>query len=155
MLINTIHFGEIEVDESNVIHFEDGLPGFEDVKKFVLLDTLEPDDTFKVLQAVEQPHPAFAVVNPFDVKSDYEVTIDDSTRISLGISDSNDVAICSVVSIPEKITRMTANLMAPIVINTVTKMGRQMIMNNSGYTTKHYILDEVLTSGLKSNKTEE
>lgn len=154
MLINTMYFGEVEVDENSIINFEEGVPGFEDVKRFVLLNTNEEDDSFKILQAVDNTHPAFAVVNPFEVKADYEITIDDTTKESLLIENEKQIAVCSVVTIPDKITRMTANLMAPIVINTTNNKARQMIMNNSDYTTQHFILDEVLTSILPVSKTE-
>ena len=148
MLVTTTHFGEVEVDENSIIHFEEGLLGFEDVKKFVMLDCTDNGETFKVMQAVEKPYPAFAVINPFEVSSDYEVEIDDLTKENLAIKDSNEIAICSIVTIPDKITRMSANLLAPVVINTTNNKARQMVMQNSTYTTKHYILDEVLSTAL-------
>lgn len=152
MLITTAHFGELEISKDSIIHFEEGIPGFEELKEFVFLNYDDTDDTFKILQSVDSSDTAFAVVNPFEVKEDYEVTIDDTTIENLEIKDNSDVAICSITTIPDKITRMSANLLAPIVINTTNNKGKQMIMHNSQYTTKHYILDEVLSSALPKSE---
>lgn len=150
MKINTLHFGELEIDENSILCFEEGIPGFEDIKKFVVLtdEIGETDKTsetpFRWLQAVEQEHPAFVMVNPFEVKTDYEFDIDDATIEMLDIKNPSDVAIYSIVVIPEDITQMTTNLKAPIIINTANNKGRQMIMDKSQYETKHYILHEII-----------
>lgn len=148
MIVTTMHFGEVEVSEDSIIHFEEGIPGFEDLKRFVVLDYDDAGETFKILQSVDNSHTAFAVVNPFEVRSDYELTVDETTIENLGIKDTNELAICSIVTIPDKITKMSANLLSPVVINTTNNKAKQMIMHNSSYTTKHYILDEILSTVL-------
>ncbi len=156
MLITTTHFGEVEVEKDNIIYFEEGIPGFEDLKKYVILDYADTDNTFKVLQSVENSSVSFAVINPFDVKEDYEVTIDDQTMESLSIKETTDLAVCSIVTIPDKITRMSTNLLSPIIINTTNNKAKQMVMHNSSYQIKHYILDEILSTAIPTvtSKTE-
>lgn len=144
MIIKTMHFGEVEVDEKSIIHFEEGIPGFDDIKSYVVLSDGNKDTPFRWLQAVEQPHPAFAIISPFEVNKDYEVEIDKATEEALEIKDSSEVVIYSIVVIPEDISKMTANLKAPIIINTANNKGKQMIMDNSLYDIRHYILDELL-----------
>lgn len=39
MLLKTRHFGEIEIDENKIIRFDDGLPGFNHVRQFIILET--------------------------------------------------------------------------------------------------------------------
>lgn len=147
MKIKTLHFGEIEIDEKSILRFEEGIPGFEDIKSFAVLTNeiggME-ETPFMWLQAVEQEFPAFVIVNPFEIKPDYEFEIDDSTIEMLEIKEPGDVAVYSIVVIPDDVSQMTTNLKAPIIINTANNKGRQMIMDKSPYETKHYILHEIL-----------
>lgn len=144
MKINTLHFGQLEIDENSVLKFEEGLPGFEDIKSFIVLTNDIGETPFRWLQSVEQEFPAFVIVNPFEVKPDYEFDIDDSTIDMLEIKDTNDVMVYSIVVIPDDVSQMTTNLKAPIIINTANNKGRQMIMDKSPYETKHFILQEIL-----------
>lgn len=146
MKINTLNFGELDINENSILRFEEGIPGFEEVKSFAVLANDAKKTPFIWLQAVEQESPAFVMVNPFEVKPDYEFEIDDSTAEMLEIKDPSDVAIYSIVVIPDDISQMTTNLKAPIIINTANNKGRQMIMDKSPYETKHYILHEILKS---------
>lgn len=144
MVINTIRFGEVEVNESSIIHFEEGLSGLEGLKKYVVLNSTEDGTLLKWLQAVDEPHTALPIMNPFEAKNNYEIELDTATKETLSIKDSSEVAICSVVTVPDRITKMTTNLKSPIVINLSNNKGRQMIMHNSSYNTQHLILDEIL-----------
>ena len=72
MRLKTRHFGEIEIDQNQIFTFEEGLPGFERVKQFILLAVNEQDSPFSWLQSIEDYNLAFAVVNPFMIKNDYE-----------------------------------------------------------------------------------
>lgn len=143
MIIKTKHFGEVEIDEKSIIHFEEGLPGFDQAKKFVILSD-EKNAPFRWLQCIDQPYVAFVIISPFEINKDYEIEIDSSTEEMLEINDINDVAVYSIVVIPEDISKMSANLKAPIIINVSNNKARQMVMDNSPYQIKHYILDELL-----------
>jgi len=150
MIIKTMHFGEIEIDEKTIIVFEEGIPGFDDTKKFVILNDSENDTPFKWLQAVDEVYPALAMISPFEINMDYEIDVDSNTIDLLGIKNTDDVVIYSVVVIPEDVSKMTANLRAPIIINVANNKGCQMIMDNSSYQVKHYILEELV----KANESE-
>lgn len=153
MIIKTMHFGEVEIDENAIIEFVEGIPGFDDTKRFVILSDHDSDVPFKWLQAVDETYPALAIISPFEIKSDYEFDIDNTTIELLDIKNTEDIAVYSVVVIPEEISKMTANLKAPIIINAANNKGCQMIMDNSAYQIKHYILEEILESNV--NQTEE
>lgn len=136
MIIGSKFFGDIEINEEQIIFFEDGLFGFEDVKRFVIL-SIDGSDSLKCLQSVDRMEVAFIIVNPWDVYKDYEADIDDSELISLGSSDADDLLVYSIVTISED--NMTTNLIGPVIINIKMKLGRQVVLHNSGYTTKHII----------------
>jgi len=142
MLIDTRHFGQIEIDEKGIIDFPEGLPGFEYVKKFVLLSNSDEDNVFWWLQSVDKPDLAFVVIDPKYIKEDYEVDVPDEEVEVLNIDEKCDITVLSIVVVPEDITQMTANLKAPIIINNTNKKGKQVVLECKDYSIKHYIMQE-------------
>jgi len=142
MLIDTRHFGQIEIDEKGIIDFPEGLPGFEYVKKFVLLSNSDEDNVFWWLQSVDKPDLAFVVIDPKYIKEDYEVDVPDGEVEVLNIDEKCDITVLSIVVVPEDITQMTANLKAPIIINNTNKKGKQVVLECKDYSIKHYIMQE-------------
>ncbi len=142
MLIDTRHFGQIEINEEGIIDFPEGLPGFEYVKKFVLLSNSDEDNVFWWLQSVDKPDLAFVVIDPKYIKEDYEVDVPDGEVEVLNIDEKCDITVLSIVVVPEDITQMTANLKAPIIINNTNKKGKQVVLECKDYSIKHYIMQE-------------
>lgn len=149
MLLNTRHFGVIEVNEEDIIQFPEGIPGFEDTKEFVLLgDTQDKDSPFKWLQGIDNPQLAFVIIDPKAFKHDYNPELPSSEIEILDIKDRNKVLIYSIVVIPDDISKMTANLKAPIVINAENNKGKQVLLDNPEYRVKHLILEELRKAGV-------
>ena len=143
MKLRTKHFGDIDYDSSLVINFEEGLPGFPDHRRFVILLENAREDTFCWLQSVEDGQLAFALINIYNVKPDYNPLVNSEEVASLGDMGDNNLLIYNVVVIPDDIKQMRANLRAPIVINPTTKKGKQVILDNEDYQLKYKIFDEV------------
>lgn len=151
MQLNTKHFGIIEVDEKGIIDFFYGLPGFEEVKKFVLLGSEGDDSPFKWLQSVDKPDLAFVVVDPFSIKKDYDIDIDDEVVELLGVETVKDVLVLSIVVVPEDTSKATMNLKAPVIINTKKHKGIQVVLDTDKYSVRHYILDELRKQEVAAN----
>ncbi|KNY28624.1 flagellar assembly protein FliW [Pseudobacteroides cellulosolvens] len=147
MLLNTKHFGQIEIDEKGIIDFPEGLPGFEDVKKFVLLSNTGDNYMFQWLQSVDKPDLTFVVIDPKYIKEDYEVEVPDEEIEELELDEKSDTTILSIVVVPEDIAQMTANLKAPIIINNINKKGKQIVLDCKDYNIKHYIMQELNQRG--------
>ena len=147
MILNTRHFGEIEIEEEEIITFADGVPGFEDLSKYVVIQNPDSEVPFNWLQSVEEQELAFVIVSPFIFKKDYDFELSKTVVEKLKIEEPNDVSVYSIVVVPDDITKMTANLMAPVIINNKTKMGKQVVLDNSNYHTKHFILEEIKNAG--------
>lgn len=143
MVVETKHFGEIDYMEENVLVFDSGLPGFENIKKYILIDSPEENSMFKWLQSVENPQLAFAIVNPFLVRGDYDFEISDEDTRELGIESTEDVVVYSILVVPEDLTRVSMNLKAPVIINARKNKGAQIVLDTDKYTVRHYILDEL------------
>jgi flagellar assembly factor FliW len=138
--INTKAYGIIEVDERQRVTFPMGLFGFESVKEYVLIDA--DRQPFYWLQSIEAEHIAFIIINPFLFRPDYELDIDDDLLKDIGISSPDRALIFSIVTIPAS-GPMTANLQGPLIINRDTRVGRQGILTDPRWKTKHNIMEEL------------
>lgn len=143
MKLQTRHFGEILIREEDAVIFENGLPGFEALRKFILMDGEDPASPFKWLQSVDSPELAFALVDPFAVILEYDVELTDDTVRKLEIESSEEALVYAIVVVPEDVTRMTMNLKAPVVINTTAHKGMQVVLDTDRYSVRHYIVDEL------------
>ena len=141
MNIQTAYFGELEIETSNILNFQFGLPGFEDEKDFIVLP-LEENSVFQVLQSVQTAALAFIITNPYDITADYSFDLEVATTHALEIKDEREVAVFAIVSLKESISRSTVNLKAPIVLNTTNKKAKQVILNNEEYAIRHLISSE-------------
>ena len=142
MLINTEVFGEIQIDKDKIIKFKEGLLGFEEEKEFAIINMEEGDSPFLWLQSVNTPELAFIIINPFYAFPDYEFIISEKVQKKLEIEDERDIAIYSIVVIPEDMGKMTANLLGPIIINIDKKLGKQVILDDNKYSTKHFVFQQ-------------
>jgi flagellar assembly factor FliW len=142
VILNTKHFGEIEIDESQIITFEDGLLGFEHIKRYILIQNPDKEVPFHWLQAVDDPELAFVVTIPFLFKEDYEFDIPDKVIKQLGIEKHEDVVIYSIAVVPEDIKEMTINLQGPLIIHGKNKKGKQIVLDNNAYSLKYRIFKE-------------
>lgn len=132
--ISKIH-GEIEYEENNIITFKKGLPGLNELKKFVLLD-MQGYEPFKLLQSLEDDEIAMIVVSPYEFFKDYEVKLSKETIKNLKIDSQEQVNIITTVTLNSDVKKITTNLQGPIVINTSNNLGEQIIIDNSKYKVK-------------------
>jgi len=148
MFIKTTHFGEIEIDEEDILDFKEGILGFEDIHKFGVINSEDQESPFSWIQSIEKPELAFALVNPFAVKKDYDFELKDENASSLGVEDPSQVAVFAILVIPEDIKKISMNLKAPIIVNTNNKKAAQIILDSDKYTVRHLILDELQKQGV-------
>jgi len=142
MKIKTSRFGEIEVDEQSVVNMPEGMLGFSEFKKFVLIQQ-DQGSPFLWYQAVDEPGLAFVIVDPFTFFPDYEVLLSREDLDALGATELGSLAVFSVVVIPENPEDMTANLRGPVLINVEKKTARQVVLNDQRYSPHQPILETV------------
>ena len=135
--VNTLRFGEIEVDEGKIVHFADGIPAFEEEHEFLIIP-YDEESPYVFLQSMVTPELAFLMTVPFVFFPEYEFELDDANQEKLGLTRQEDMLVYMLLTIPDgQVESMTANLMAPIVMNQVTMQARQIVLDKSPYTTKH------------------
>lgn len=144
MQMMTRAFGEIEIDESKVIEFPGGIIGFPDLQHFVLLyDEEQGSNTVKWLQSVEEPGFAMPVLNPLIVKEDYNPSVDDELLKPLGEMKDEDMIVLVTMTIPHELEKMTVNLRGPVIVNSATCKGCQIIIESDEYKVKYPIYDKL------------
>lgn len=145
MILNTKHFGEIDIDENKIIEFREGLPGFTNLNRFVLIAEPNDHETEELkgliywLQSVEDPSIAFVMVNMVKYMPDYNPLIEPEQIQGLGDYDPEKFVFYNIAVIPDEIKEATVNLKAPVVINDEIKQGKQVICTNEEYTVRHYM----------------
>ena len=134
---DTLRFGPIEVEDEKVIHFPEGIPAFEQEHEFVIIP-YDEESPYVFLQSLKTPDLAFLMTMPFSVFPDDEFELDDENQQKLGLERQEDMLLYVLLTIPQgRVQDMTANLVAPLVINVANQQGRQLVLEHSPYQTKH------------------
>ena len=145
MKVATKAYGLIDVDERQKIVFPHGLFGFETLRDFLLLDAER--QPFYWLQSMDVEQVAFILVNPFLFRPDYEVNISNEELAEIDIHAPEKALIFSIVTIPPDDSPMTANLQGPLVINRDNRTGKQAVLSDARWKTKHDIMAELAATG--------
>lgn len=141
MIFNSKIHGEIKYEEKDVITFKKGILGFEDLKKFFLVD-LEGLEPFKILHSIEDENIGMIVISPFDFFEEYEIKLNEDTIKNLNIKSPEEVKIINTVTLNSDPDKITTNLQGPIVINISNNLGEQIIVDNSKYKVKQPLVRE-------------
>lgn len=141
--VNTKPFGEIEINELQIIDFPEGILGFDFIKKFIILDAEDEGSPFKWMQAFEEKDLAFVIIRPLDFMEEYELVIPQNDLDILKSDNIDELITFAIVTIPDNPRNMTANLQGPVIINPVKRIGKQAISLSDRYTVRHNIMDEM------------
>ena len=142
MKVKTTRFGILEIEAKKIITFPTGLPGFEKLRRFFMLPA-EGTEHIQWLQSVDKPETALLVIDPFQYFADYSVDLPEPDLEELGLAKPSDALVLTTITVPQKKPgSATANLVAPIVINTRHNKSKQVILNGSPYTTKHHLFPQ-------------
>lgn len=143
MKINTRIFGEIAISDDKIIHFENGIIGFPDMKQFTLLHDEERGSKagIRFLQSLDEPNFAMPVMDPLMVKGDYDPEVDDELLKHVGDLTPENVLVLVTVTVPSDLTKMTVNLQGPIIINVNEMKACQVVVDSEVYPVKFPIYE--------------
>lgn len=152
--VQTARFGEVAVEQERVIQFVEPILGFSDTSQYVILDHAE-DSPFKWLQSVDDPELAFVVTNPKLFGIEYEFALSDETAERLALANAEDALVMTIVNIPqEDPSKMTTNLLGPLVVNQANCQALQVVLHESGYSTKTRLIpDDILEQQSKGTSS--
>ena len=126
MKIKTKQFGEIEVDEKLIINFKDGILGFEELKKYVLLT--EENGIFFWLTSLEEPEIVFPLF-PLRV-------------LDKSYPQEKEFEAFGIVNLDKEPSKININLKAPVYINQVNKSGFQKIIDSDKFPIEYSLFVE-------------
>lgn len=136
-ILSPVH-GKITYDEDEIINFEKSIPGFNDIKRFILKEI--EGSSFKLLQSIDDVTVGFVVISPFEVEENYEINLSEEVIKTLEIKEATDVLLYSLVTLNSKVEKITVNLKAPVVINVNNKKAEQFIIDKAKYKIKHPLM---------------
>jgi flagellar assembly factor FliW len=140
--VSSPRFGEIAYTKNDLYHFPNGLIGLRHYRNFLMLD-LDEAGIFHVLQSVDDPAFALVVVDPLLVRPDYRAKVDEAAIDALELDDLADAVVLATVVVPEDPTKMTANLLGPIVVNTKRRTGVQVVLPNEESDVRVPVVDAI------------
>ena len=142
MLVKTKFFGEVDLPEEKIITFDRGLIGLENYKKFTILYDCEREETnISWFQSVDDAAFAMPVIKPWLVKEDYNPVVEDELLQGMGELTEENLVILLTMNVPSDLKQMSVNLKAPLIINSDTRKGAQIIVENQDYEVKYKVYD--------------
>jgi len=147
MQLDTVKFGQIEIDEGQTLRFVAPILGFAQFQSFVLLD-LPATAPIRWLQSTESPELAFPVIDPFLLVPDYDVAVNPGLLKELGAEALSDLHALTIVVVAKDVSDIRTNLRAPVIYNPTAGLAQQVVLEDSDYPVRHYF------AGQRSNPSE-
>lgn len=141
MVFNSKVHGQIEYEEKDILTFNKGILGFENLRKFILID-LEEYEPFKLFHSLEDDELGLIVTSPYEFFEEYKVKLSDDVIKHLEIKKPEDAIIITTVTLNSDPKKITTNLQGPIVINSLNNLGEQIIIDNGRYKVKEPLMKE-------------
>jgi flagellar assembly factor FliW len=142
VIIQTLRFGNVRYKEEDVLNFIDPLLGFSSLKNFILIDD-ESDGIFLWMQSIENPDIAFPLLEPQIFKVNYSFKMSSFDKEQLKVEKIDELKLFAIITIPDDITQITANLKAPVAMNLKERIAKQLILQEADYTVRHEIFAEL------------
>jgi len=141
VIIENTRFGTIDIDENKIVHMPAGMLGFPGRTRFILLERKESVPFFWY-QSIDDPSLAFVVMSPYLFMQDYSIDIQQiMTEMTWEETDAEKhLSVFVVVNASHGAAEMfTANLMAPLIINSQKFEAFQKVFHESPYSHQHPI----------------
>lgn len=119
-------FGEMEFDEEHIVEFPEGIIGFGEYMKYLIVDD-EDSQPFRWLVSLEQSDLSFAMIDPALLIDDYQSSLFKDL----------DATLFLLVALKDPLEASTTNLRSPLVIDNVTRKGRQVVLDDECLSVRH------------------
>ena len=141
MELSTKYFGSIEYDPAGVLDFPNGLYGFEEEKRFLLLPFHGSDGNLLCFQSVQTPSLAFVAMNPFSLKPDYTPVLSEEELFLMGAKESTELCYYVLCAVREPVAETTVNLKCPVVVDPDRRVAAQVILDTKEYHMRHRLAE--------------
>ena len=124
------------VPEEIGLRFVAGMPGLEQYSRFTLAGI--DDGPVYWLQCDDEPEIALPVADAFAVTPDYAFELSTTDADALGLEHAADALVLTVLTVPAGGSGpITANLLAPVVVNRTTWLARQVILDGTRHSLRY------------------
>jgi flagellar assembly factor FliW len=145
-------FGELSIKKADIVFFEEGILGFEEYKEYCVVD---PNDNTLILwmQSITNPEISFPIIEPEVFKPDYKALLLPIDIKALALEEPFKVKTYVILTIPANIEALSANLKAPIVINSKSNLAKQIVLQDSKLSVKQEIYKELKLAIAAKNRS--
>ncbi len=143
MEVASSRFGSIDINEQSIISFPGGLPGFANLNQFTII-RCDQTDPIQWLQSVEDANISLPIINPFVIKPEYEIEVNDDELEIIKTHSEEDMIVLNIMVLPEDLSKMTVNLMAPLLVNVKDMLGTQVMMDYKPLPIKYPAFDALM-----------
>jgi len=133
--VRSQRFGNYDVPADRILRFPEGLVGFPEARRFVLLDSAHAGSPFRYLLCLDLPELGFVVCDATEICPGYGADLPRPPEVNPG-----DLAVMALVTVPADPLQMTANLMAPLLIDCRSGSGRQLVLDTGRYPIRFALL---------------
>ncbi len=138
MELDTKRFGVIEVDDQAVITFTQPIIGFQEFRRYLLLDG-PPESNVQWLQSIDSGDLAFILMDPRNVVPDYTIKLGAHELSEMAVTTVEELDVYTLVVVPQDASKTRTNLKAPIVINPKQRLAKQTILDKSSYSVQYLL----------------
>ena len=146
MKAETRFFGEIEYEESELLHFPKGLFGFEEEQRFLLLSYPNNEMLFS-LQSVQTPGLCFTLLHPFSLAPEYAPVLQREELRSLGVERSEELCYYVLCAVKKPVSDSTVNMRCPVAVNAETRQALQVILEDDDWQMRHRLSEFAAEGG--------
>ena len=139
--IDTAMCGTVEIDDSNILHFDEPLLGFDKTQRFVILQTSHGPMFW--LQSIEDPKLAFCILDPFEAGLDPDMSLLATDLAEIGAQSLEEVKVYSIVVLDPDPQQIRTNLRAPILVSTSSNKAKQVILDDQSLPVQLFLKDLV------------
>lgn len=143
MKFETLRYGEITVQPQDIYTFPEGLLGFPNCVHYAFLSE-EGIAPFKILQSLDAPSLAFAVLDPLVVKPDYHFQLTKEDISIIQSEDTSNISVYCIANLARTLKEATINLQGPLVINNAARLGHQFVLFEEGYSVNERLLSDAM-----------
>ncbi len=129
--------------KASSMFFPEGVIGFSEHKEFEIVYD-KSKEPFVWMKSIQDNNLAFIIIDPKEFKQEYNPVLSVSDKAALQIDNLSECSVYALVCVPKDSNEISANLLAPIIINKNTNIGRQIILQEQDYSVQHLILEDML-----------
>jgi flagellar assembly factor FliW len=139
--MDQIKHGAEKIAKSDMIHFPEGIPGFENIKDYILFAD-EEVPFIMTLQSAKTEHPSFIVVDPYCVLTDYKPILSQADKSFFQVTDTDSLKFLLLTVLTDNMQNTVINLKSPIAIHPENNSAKQVILENNDYPIRYHLFGE-------------